>query len=55
MVVFSSDLKDFQEYYECADPTDKAWRESLIECMNDTIAELDRLVSTFLSKNSLGE
>jgi len=51
MVIFKTDLKGFQEYYE--DATDIAWRESLVQCMKDTKEDLDKLVSTFLSNNNL--
>lgn len=51
MVVFKTDLEDFVEYYE--DATDAAWRESLAQCIHDTKAELDKLVSTFLLNNKL--
>lgn len=49
MVVFKSDLDDFYAYYKVA--TDKAWKDSLAQCMKQTKAELDKLVSSFLSKN----
>ena len=51
MVIFKSDLEDFYECYE--DSTDEAWKTGLEQCIYDTKAELDKLVSTFLSKNNL--
>ena len=53
MVIFKSDLEDFYECYE--DTTDEEFKESLSQCMQDTKAELDKMITTFLSTNKMGQ
>tara|TARA_Y100001973_G_scaffold106780_1_gene187552 strand:+ start:7524 stop:7787 length:264 start_codon:yes stop_codon:yes gene_type:complete len=50
MVVYKSDLDDFYWYLDGA--TDETWIKHISQCVADTIADLDKLVTSFLSENN---
>ena len=53
MVIFKSDLDDFYWYLDGA--TDEAWIKHISQCIEDTKAELDKMITTFLSTNKMGQ